>query len=110
MHFDKNEYMKLLTYILSNCYDKPHVGKTVISTTMYFTDFNYYEVYGEPLTKETYLKSKKGIIPKHFNKVTEELIEKNKIYFRKEPHYHTMLHRYYLKQLPNIKYSKKKQE
>ena len=64
MHFDKNEYMKLLTYILSNCYDKPHVGKTVISTTMYFTDFNYYEVYGEPLTKETYMKSKKGIIPK----------------------------------------------
>ena len=108
MHFDKNEYTKLLTYILSNCYDKPHVGKTVISTTMYFTDFNYYEVYGEPLTKETYMKSKKGIIPKHFNKITEEMIEKNKLYFRKEPHYHTVLHRYYLKQLPNIKYSKKK--
>ena len=66
MHFDKNEYMKLLTYILSNCYDKPHVGKTVISTALYFTDFNYYEIYGEPLTKETYLKSKKGIIPKTF--------------------------------------------
>ena len=73
MHFDKNEYMKLLTYILSNCYDKPHVGKTVISTALYFTDFNYYEIYGEPLTKETYLKSKKGIIPKHFNKITEEM-------------------------------------
>ena len=110
MHFDKNEYIKLLGYILSNCYDKPHVGKTVISTALYFTDFNYYEIYGEPLTKETYLKSKKGIQPKHFNKITEELIERNKLYFRKEPYYHTTLHRYYLKKLPDIKFSKKKSE
>lgn len=110
MHFDKNEYTKLLVYILSNCYDKPHVGKTVITTALYFTDFNYYEIYGEALTKETYLKSKKGIQPKHFNKVTEELIEKNKLYFRKEPYYHTTLHKYYLKEIPDIKFSKKKME
>ncbi|MBE6505583.1 MAG: DUF4065 domain-containing protein [Methanobrevibacter millerae] len=108
MAFKKNEYTKLLSYILSNCYDKPHVGKTVIITALYFTDFNYYELYGKSLTKETYLKSKKGIQPKHFNKVTEELIERKKIFFRKEPYYHTTLHKYYLKEIPNIKYPEKK--
>ena len=81
MHFDKKEYTKLLNYILSNSYDKPHVGKTVITTTLYFIDFNYYEAYGKSLTKETYQKHKKGINPMHFTKITEELIEKNKIYF-----------------------------
>lgn len=108
MHFDKKEYIKLLNYILFNCYDKPHVGKTVITTTLYFIDFNYYEAYGESLTKETYQKHKKGIRPKHFAKITEELIEKNKIHFRKEAYYHTTLHKYYLTEIPNIKFSNKK--
>lgn len=110
MHFKKKEYTKLLIYILSNCYDKPHVGKTVITTTLYFVDFNYYEIYGKPLTNEIYLKSKNGIRPKHFAKTTEELIEKNRIHFRKEAYYHTTLHKYYLKEIPNIKFSKKKEK
>ena len=110
MHFNKNEYTKLLIYILSNCYDKPHVGKTVITTTLYFVDFNYYEIYGKSLTNEIYLKNKTGIKPKHFAKITSELIEKNKLYFRKEAYYHTTLHKYYLKEIPNIKFSKKKEK
>ncbi len=108
MYFDKKEYTKLLNYILSNCYDKPHVGKTVITTTLYFIDFNYYEAYGESLTNESYLKTKKGIKPKHFIKITEELIEKNKIHFRKIPYYHTTLYKYYLTEIPAIKFSNKK--
>ena len=110
MHFNKKEYEKLLIYILSNCYDKPHVGKTVITTTLYFVDFNYYEIYGKSLTNERYLKSKNGIIPMHFIKITDELIDKNKIYFRKEAYYHTTLYKYYLTKIPNVKFSKKKEK
>ena len=109
MSFNKTEYINILNYILSNCYDKPHVGKTVISTTMYFIDFNYYEIYGESLTDEEYVKSKKGILPKHFNKITDELIERKKIYLRKEPYYHTTLYKYYLTHLPDIHFTKKKE-
>ena len=58
MHFNKKEYEKLFNYILTHSYDKPHVGKTVITTTLYFIDFNYYEAYGKSLTKETYQKHK----------------------------------------------------
>ena len=108
MSFNKTEYIKLLSYILANCYNKPHVGKTVLTTTLYFIDFNYYEAYGKSITKENYLKSKTGIKPKHFTDITEEMIEKNKLYFRKEPYYHTTLHKYYLTEIPDIKFSEKK--
>ena len=56
------------------------------------------------------IKSKNGIKPKHFDKITKELIEKNKIYFRKEAYFHTILYKYYLKEIPNIKFSKKKEK
>lgn len=108
MHFNKKEYEKLFNYILTHSYDKPHVGKTVITTTLYFIDFNYYEAYGKSLTKETYQKHKKGINPKHFTKITEKLIEKNKIYLRKKAYYHTTLYKYYLTEIPDIKFSNKK--
>ena len=40
--------------------------------------------------------------------LSAELIEKKKIHFRKEAYYHTTLHKYYLKEIPNIKYPEKK--
>ena len=40
----------------------------MLCTILYFIDFNYYEIYGTLLTKETYIKSKKGIKPKHFSR------------------------------------------
>ena len=110
MRFNEDEYKKLLIYILSKCYDKPHVGKTVITTSLYFIDFNYYEIYGHSLTHESYIKSKHGIESKHFKKITEELIEKKKIYFKKQAYYNTTLHKYYLMQLPDVKFPKKKEE
>ena len=86
------------------------MGKTVITTTMYFIDFNHYEVYGNSITNETYIKTKKGIKPSHFHKITEELINKNRIYFRKENYYGNILHKYYLTRIPNVKFSKEKLE
>ena len=61
-------------YILFKCYNKPNIGKTVLCTVMYFIDFNYFELYGTYLTKETYIKSNRGIKPKHFRKITQDLI------------------------------------
>ena len=108
MKFNKKEYVKLLIYILSNCYDKPHVGKTVLLNTLYFADFNHYEIYNDSITHETYLKSKKGVQSKHFEKITNELIKKDHLFFRKEAYYHRTLHKYYLTKIPNINFSKEK--
>ncbi|MEE1128896.1 MAG: Panacea domain-containing protein [Methanobrevibacter sp.] len=110
MKFDKDTYIKLITYILSKCYNKPNLGKTVLCTLLYFIDFNYYELYGKLLTKETYIKSRKGIKPQHFNDITQELIDKNQLFLRKEPYYNRILHRYYLTIIPQAKFSEKEQE
>jgi hypothetical protein len=77
---------------------------------MYFIDFNYYELYGKFLTKETYIKSKRGIKPKHFRKITESLISKKQLFLRKEPYYHRTIHRYYPTIIPLIKFSENELE
>ncbi len=110
MNFDKDTYIRLIIYILSKCYNKPHVGKTVLCSILYFIDFSYYKKYGTLLTKETYIKSKKGIKPKHFIEVTNNLIDKNKLFLRKEPYYNRTIHRYYLTIIPQAKFSEKELE
>ena len=110
MNFDKDTYIRLIIYILSKCYNKPHVGKTVLCSILYFIDFSYYKKYGTSLTKETYIKSKKGIKPKHFIEVTQDLIDKNKLFLRKEPYYNRTIHRYYLTIIPQAKFSEKELE
>ena len=110
MNFNKSKYSNLILYILSKSYSKPNLGKTVLCTLLYFIDFNYYELYGELLTKETYIKSKKGIKPMHFNEVTNELISSKQIFFRKEPYYNRIINKYYLTIIPTIDFSKDEQE
>jgi hypothetical protein len=104
MNFDEDTYIQLIKYILAKCYNKPNLGKTVLCNMMYFIDFNYYEIYGTLLTKETYIKSKKGIKPKHFREVTQNLIEKKQLFLRREPYYNRVIHRYYLTIIPQVKF------
>ena len=103
MKLNKSKYIQILFYILSQSYNKPHFGKTVLCTILYFIDFNYYEIYGELLMKETYVKSKKGIEPKHFHEITEELISRKQLFLRKENYYNRKIHKYYLLIIPNVK-------
>ena len=105
MRFDREKYIDLIMYIVSQCHRKPNFGKTVLCSILYFIDFNYYEVYGELPTNETYIKSKRGIRPAHFREISEELISKNYLFFRKEPYYNRTIYRYYLIIIPNLKFS-----
>ena len=107
MKINEEKYVNLILYILFRCCNKPNLGKTVLCTVMYFIDFNYYELYGEFLTKETYIKSKRGIKPKHFRKITESLIAKNQLFMRREPYYNRTLHRYYPTVIPTPSFSPK---
>ncbi|MBR2557111.1 MAG: DUF4065 domain-containing protein [Methanobrevibacter sp.] len=107
MKLDKEKYIKLIMYILTKCYNKPQVGKTVLCSMMYFIDFNYFEIYGRYLTKETYVKSKKGIKPDSFKDITHELISKNQLFLRKEDYYHRTIHRYYPLIIPTVSFDEK---
>lgn len=110
MKFDRDKYIELILYILTQSYDKKHLGKTVLCSLLYFIDFNYYELYGQLLTEETYIKTKKGIKPKHFREITEELIDRKQLFLRKEPYYHRIIHKYYPTIIPTIRFSKKELE
>lgn len=105
MKFNREKYIDLINYILTKCYSKPNLGKTVLCSIMYFIDFGYYELYGKFITQETYIKSKKGIEPKHFKEITEELIATKKLFLRKEPYYHRIIHRYYPTIIPQFTFS-----
>ncbi len=105
MKINEEKYINLIMYILFKSMNKPNLGKTVLCTIMYFIDFNFYELYGTYLTKETYIKSRRGIKPKHFRKITEELIAKKQLFMRKEPYYNRIIHRYYLTIIPILKFN-----
>ena len=110
MNFNRTKYIDLIMYILSQCSYKPNFGKTVLCSILYFIDFGYYELYGELLTNETYIKSKKGIKPKHFFEVSQDLISKKQLFLRKEDYYSRRIHRYFPTIIPTPKFSQQEME
>jgi len=79
MVFDRKKFESVLLYILGKCGSYPQVGKTVIYKLLYFSDFNYYELYEKHLTGESYRKIDMGPAPCNFNDIVDELINENKL-------------------------------
>ena len=71
--FDVEKFKQFLHYIIYKTDNIPNVGKTVLYKIMYFTDFNYYEMFEEKITGETYLKLQYGPPPRDFDTVIDEL-------------------------------------
>ncbi len=51
-----NKFKNVLLYILEKCAGKANVGEMVHYKLLYFSDFNYYELYEEHLTGANYRK------------------------------------------------------
>jgi transcriptional regulator with XRE-family HTH domain len=51
-----NKFKNVLLYILEKCAGEPNIGETFLYKLLYFSDFNYYELYEEQLTGATYRK------------------------------------------------------
>ena len=49
-----SKFRNILLYILGKCAGKPNVGETVLYKLLYFSDFNYYELYEEHLSGARY--------------------------------------------------------
>jgi len=65
----------VLLYILERCAGKPNVGETVLNKLLYFSDFNYYELYEELLTGANYRKLPFGPVPQKLDIVINGMIE-----------------------------------
>lgn len=79
MDFNKEKFKMVLLYIIYKCGIKNTVGRTVLHKLLYFSDFNYFELYNKSLTNECYRKLARGPVPVHFESVVEELIDEKKI-------------------------------
>ena len=79
MDFNKEKFKSLLHYIIHACGMKNNVGKTVLYKLLYFSDFNFFELYEESLTNESYRKLPRGPAPIHFDIAVNELINEGKI-------------------------------
>ena len=71
--FSEDKFKNLLHYIIHNTGHISNIGKTVLFKILYLTDFNYYELFEEKLSGETYLKYPFGPAPCDFDKVVLEL-------------------------------------
>lgn len=79
MDFNKEKFKNVLHYIIHKCGHKSNVGKTVLYKLMYFSDFNFFELYETSLTNESYRKLPRGPAPIHFDVAIDELTSEGKI-------------------------------
>jgi transcriptional regulator with XRE-family HTH domain len=74
-----NKFKNVLLYILEKCAGKPNVGETVLFKLLYFSDFNYYELYEEHLTGAKYRKLPFGPVPQKLDTILNQMIDKGQL-------------------------------
>lgn len=73
------KFRNVLLYILGRCAGKPNVGETVLYKLLYFSDFNYYELYEEHLTGAIYRKLTFGPVPQKLDVTLNSMIESGQL-------------------------------
>lgn len=74
-----NKFKNVLLYILEKCAGKPNVGETVLYKLLYFSDFNYYELYEDHLTGAAYRKLPYGPVPQKLDSIITQMIENSQL-------------------------------
>jgi uncharacterized phage-associated protein len=77
--FHKEKFKQVLHYLIFKCGSLENVGKTALFKLLYFSDFDYYELYEEKLTGESYRKLEHGPAASHFDDAVRELEAEGKI-------------------------------
>ncbi len=90
-----DKFKNVLLYILEKCAGKPNVGETVLYKLLYFSDFNYYELYEDHLTGANYRKLPFGPVPQKLDSILQQMITNNQLQ-RVKTDYHGYLQTRYL--------------
>lgn len=96
------KFKNILLYILERCAGKPNVGETVLYKLLYFSDFNYYELYEEHLTGAKYRKLPYGPVPQKLDVILNQMIESSQIQFVKTEYHGYPQKRYFPLIKPNL--------
>ena len=73
------KFKNILLYVLERCAGKPNVGETLLYKLLYFSDFNYYEMYEEHLSGAEYRKLPFGPVPQNMDHVIGQMIKSGMI-------------------------------
>jgi len=82
-----DKFKDILLYILEKCAGKPNIGETLLYKLLYFSDFNYYEIYEEHLTGAEYRKLPFGPVPQKLDSIIKQMIA-SKMIKRFKTEYH----------------------
>ena len=78
--FNPEKFKVMIHYIISRCAAKDdNLTGVVLYKLLYFSDFDNYEKYEEPISGETYIRKRMGPVPAHFFDAIGELISEGKI-------------------------------
>jgi len=89
-----SKFKNVVLYILERCAGKPNVGETVLYKLLYFSDFNYYELYEEHLTGAKYRKLPFGPVPQKLDAIINQMIDGGEIKRVKVPYFDKVQTRY----------------
>lgn len=89
-----DKFKNVLLYILERCAGKPNVGETVLNKLLYFSDFNYYEIYEEHLTGAMYRKLPFGPVPQNLDAVFQQMMYDKQLQRIKTSYFDKTLTRY----------------
>lgn len=79
INYFPEKFKAMIHYIINKCESKDNFGRVVLYKLLYFSDFNNYEKYEEPISGETYIRKSMGPVPSHFHEAITSLINENKI-------------------------------
>ena len=96
------KFKNILLYILERCAGKPNVGETILSKLLYFSDFNYYELYEEHLSGAKYLKLPYGPVPQKLDAIITQMIDAGQLQRVKTVYRHSPQTRYLPLQKANL--------
>jgi len=83
-----DKFSNVLLYILERCAGKPNVGGTLIYKMLYFSDFNFYELYEEHFTGAKYHKLPYGPVPQNVQSIINKMVSEDKSIKRIKTDYH----------------------
>jgi transcriptional regulator with XRE-family HTH domain len=69
----------VLLYLIEKCAGKPNAGEQVLFKLLYFSDFNYFELYEEQLTGATYRKLPYGPVPDGIDVIIQQMLEQGQV-------------------------------
>jgi transcriptional regulator with XRE-family HTH domain len=98
-----NKFKNVLLYILERCAGKPNVGETVLYRLLYFSDFNYYEIYEEHLTGARYRKMPNGPVPQKIDTIIKQMIDNGQLARVKTEYHDYLLTRFLPLDKPNLR-------